>query len=175
VTSTLSDVLRRKKPKGNWLPRILASAVSRPLASCDAVDPLPQQVGVADVTRVFFDHVDEQPPYGDVAVVLDGEGLAQRVDPCEQLSGAIAVFSCQVANASAMSAVSTSSRSACGRSVVVHAPSLTSPVSRRRNQARSTSVICRTSPMSDKFDGGNALWRSCASLKPSHLIAKVAR
>ena len=45
----------------------------------------------------------------------------------------------------------------------------------RRNQARSTSAMCRTRPSSESVDGGIDRRRSSSSLSPSHFRARVAR
>ena len=45
----------------------------------------------------------------------------------------------------------------------------------RRNQARSTSAMCRTRPSSDNVDDGTAALRSSSSERSSHFIASVAR
>ena len=45
----------------------------------------------------------------------------------------------------------------------------------RRNQFRSTSVMWRTSPMSDIVDGGTDRSASWSGVNPSHFISNVSR
>lgn len=45
----------------------------------------------------------------------------------------------------------------------------------RRNQARSTSAMCRTRASSDSVDGFIDRSRSCSSLSPAHFMARVSR
>jgi hypothetical protein len=44
-----------------------------------------------------------------------------------------------------------------------------------RNQAPSTSAMCRTMPSSDRFDGGTGASASCSPVSPAHFHSSVAR
>lgn len=87
---------------------------------------------------------------------------------------ACATSACHTANASPASARAASYatwKSPSGD----HTSPISSPAKVRRNQARSTSAMCRTSPSSDSAEGGEDFVRSCSVVSPAHLASSVAR
>jgi hypothetical protein len=127
---------------------------------------------VTVVAGVLLDHVQVDPPQCVRLVVIGAGRDLVQVAPTD---GRARSRDARMERRQISSAWlgSTALKQASGSPSVPY-PSISGPSSKSWNHA-STSVRCRTSPRSDKVEGGEDRSASCSGVRPAHLVSRVAR